>query len=74
MMQVPGATMVTVLPFIVQTGWVVELNVTARPDDAVAPTVNGASPNVFAANAPNVIVCAALAIVTDSTTTSGAGL
>ena len=42
--QVPPAMIVTVFPLTVQTAMVVETNVTARPDDAVALTVNGAAP------------------------------
>jgi hypothetical protein len=44
MVQVPVATSAIVRPFVppdVQTEVVVELKVTGRPDEAVAPTVTG---------------------------------
>jgi hypothetical protein len=44
MVQVPTATSVTVEPDTVQTGDVVEAKLTARPELAVALTVNGAVP------------------------------
>ena len=44
MLQVPPVTIVTVLPLTVQTVVVEEVKVTARPDDAVALTANGAAP------------------------------
>ena len=55
--------MVTVAPLTVHTAVVAETKVTAKPDDAVALTANGAAPYVLPASAPNVIVCAALATV-----------
>ena len=51
----------------------VAANCTARPDVAVAETVNAGSPNVLSASAPNAIVCAARSIVNDRST-SAAGL
>ncbi len=57
------ATNVTVSPETVQTVVVVEAKLSARPEDAVAEIVNGAAPNVWVGNAPNVIVCASFMIV-----------
>jgi hypothetical protein len=39
------------------------MKTTAKPEDAVALAAKGAAPYVLPANAPHVIVCAALAIV-----------
>ena len=44
MLQVPRATRVTVAPETVQADAVVEAKLTARPEDAVALTVNGVAP------------------------------
>lgn len=44
MVQVPAATRVTVVPDTVQTAEVVEAKLTARPEDAVPLTGNGAAP------------------------------
>jgi hypothetical protein len=44
MVQVPTACNVTVFPKTVQTELVCELKLTAKPDEAVALTVNGAVP------------------------------
>jgi hypothetical protein len=55
----PPATIVTVLPETVQTDVVVEAKLTARPELAVAVTVNGAVPELTSLGAPNVIVCVA---------------
>ena len=41
------------------------LKLTVRPDEAVALTLNGASPYVLLASAPKVMVCAAGATVND---------
>ena len=57
--QEPPATIVTVLPETVQTEVVVEAKLTARPELAVALTVNGAAPYVTSLSAPNAMVCAA---------------
>ncbi|HEY2970619.1 MAG TPA: hypothetical protein VGK75_19870 [Casimicrobiaceae bacterium] len=60
-MQVPAATIVTVVPLTVHTGVMSEMKLTVSPDDAVALTVNGAEPYVLFASAPKVIawlVCA----------------
>src|SRR5882757_5880054 len=46
MVQIPTATMVTVLPETVQTAVVVEVNVTGRPEEALAAMANGAAPTV----------------------------
>jgi len=54
---VPTETIVTMLPDRVQTGVVVEANVTASPEVAVAPMVNGPAPNVRPLSAANRIVC-----------------
>ena len=64
-MQVPTLTSVTVAPDIVQTGVVVDVNATAKADDAVAATVNGAPPKFLPASAANVMVCAPFAIAND---------
>src|SRR5258706_14329458 len=50
---------VTGLPLIV-AGPETMLKVTARPEEAVALTANGASPTVLSGSAPKVIVCASL--------------
>ena len=42
---VPAETRVTVAADTVQTPEVVEAKLTARPEEAVAPTANGAVPN-----------------------------
>jgi hypothetical protein len=63
MVQVPAALIVTVLPLTVHTVVVVDAKVTASPEEAVAFTVNGATPKVELATAPNVIVWLAFAIV-----------
>ena len=41
------------------------LKLTGRPDEAVALTANGASPNVLPASAPKVMVCVATPTVND---------
>ena len=64
-MQVPTVTKVTVAPDTVQTGVVVDVNATARADEAVAVTVNGATPKFLPASAANVMVCAPFAIAND---------
>ena len=56
MLQVPGATSVTVLPLTVQTAGVNEEKLTGRPDVAVAVMVNGRSPIVLLLNAPKAMV------------------
>ena len=71
-MQVPALTNVTVVPETVQTGVVVDVNTTARPDEAVADTGNGALPIVLPGSAANVIVCAPLATVNDWVTCGAA--
>jgi hypothetical protein len=60
---VPAALIATVLPLTVHTVGVVDAKVTASPEEAVASTVKGATPNAELAMAPNVIVWLALAIV-----------
>ena len=54
--QVPTATRVTVAPETVQTVEVVEAKLTARPDEAVALTANGAVPRARFERAPKVMV------------------
>lgn len=62
MVQVPTATMVTVVPLTRQTFVVCELKLTVKPEVAVALTVNGAVPNVLGPSAANVIVCGYCAV------------
>src|SRR4051794_20444786 len=60
MVQVPVDNRVMVVPagpFARQTVGVVVVNVTTRPDEAVAPTVSGDWASVFAVSAAKVIVC-----------------
>ena len=74
--QVPGAIRVMVCPLVpleVHTDGVVVENVTARPEDAVALTVNGDCVVVLSASVPNVIVWFAFDTVKDRVTL-GAGL
>ena len=71
--QVPGATIVTVLPVSVQAAVVVLLKATGRPELAVADTVNGGSPKALFASAAKVIVWLALPTV-KLRGTCGAGL
>ena len=54
MVQLPAPVMVTVVPETVQLP--LALKLTVKPELAVAFTVNGASPKVLLARAPNVIV------------------
>jgi len=56
MVQVPAAASVTVAPDVVHTAEVVEAKLTARPEEAVALTVNGAEPNALFESAPKVMV------------------
>jgi hypothetical protein len=56
MVQVPNATRVTVAPEAVQTDGVIAAKLTARPDEAVALTVNGAVPNAIFESALKLIV------------------
>ena len=58
--QIPAAVTVTVLLVSVQLP--LALNVTGRPDEAVALTVKGGSPYCLLPNGPNVIVCPVLVI------------
>lgn len=62
--QVPTVTSVTVDAETVQTLVVVEVNVTAKPEEAVAETVNGDAPNDLPDSAANVMVCVPLLITT----------
>ena len=55
-LQVPAATSVTVVPETVHTGAVCELKLTARPELAVAPTVNGGVPSARFESAPKVMI------------------
>ena len=54
--QVPTLTSVTVVPNTVQTGAVCELKPTAKSDDALALTANGAIPSTRLESAPKVMV------------------
>ena len=56
MLQVPMATMVTVAPETVQTLVVVEAKLTARPEEAVALTVNGVALKERFESVPKLIV------------------
>ena len=56
MEQVPAETNVTVVPFTVQTGVVVEAKLTVSPELAVALSVKGALPNAIASGCVKVIV------------------
>jgi hypothetical protein len=58
MVQVPTATSVTIAPDTVQKDGVVEAKLTARPEEAVAPTVNEPGSNDRFASAPKAIVWA----------------
>ncbi len=55
MVQVPGATKVTVEPETVQTAVVPEVNVTGKFELADADSANGAVPINFVGNAANVM-------------------
>lgn len=70
--QVPAVTSVTVTPATVQTGSVVDVKTTARPDDAVALTVKGAVPNAWLESAPKVMVWL-VALTVNFWLTKGAG-
>jgi hypothetical protein len=59
MVQVPTVTTLTVAPETVQTPVVVDAKLTGKPELADAFTANGATPNVWFANAANEIVCGA---------------
>jgi hypothetical protein len=54
--QEPPPAIVTVLPDTVQTAGVVEAKLTARPELAVALTVNGDTPYATPPSEPNAIV------------------
>jgi hypothetical protein len=56
MVQPPAPTIVTVVPETVQTLVVDDVNVTVRPELAVADTVNGGSPKFLPPSAPKLIV------------------
>jgi hypothetical protein len=63
MVQVPGATSVTVDPAVVQTAVVVDAKLTVKPEEAVALTPNGEVPNAWFDSVPKLIVW--LACVTE---------
>src|ERR1041385_1097658 len=63
MVQVPAPTMVTVVPETVQSAVMSDVNDTGSPEDAVALTVNGASPKVLPPSDPKLMVCAVPAMV-----------
>ena len=56
MVHVPTATSVTVAVETVQVAGVVEAKATGRPEEAVAPTANGAVPKAWFESAAKVIV------------------
>ena len=58
-MQEPAATSDRAEPLTVQTEGVLDENVTASPDDAVALRAGAATPRVWLAGWANVMVCAA---------------
>ena len=68
MAQRPAATSVTVLPETVQMVGVVEAKLTARPDEAVAVTVNGGVLSGTFGNGAKLMVCASLVMVKAWTT------
>lgn len=57
--QLPTLTKVSVVPLTVQTAGVVDANVIARPELAVALKAAGVTPNTWAAGAAKVMLCAA---------------
>ncbi len=63
MVQVPVVRSVTLVPETVHTAAVVELKLTARPEEAVAPMVTGESARVLLARAPKVMVWSPLLMV-----------
>lgn len=64
MVQVPTVTSVTDDAETVQMPVVVDVNATAKPEEAVAETVNDDAPNDLPDSAANVIVCVPLLITT----------
>jgi hypothetical protein len=74
--QVPSATIVTVLANTVQMPAVVDVNATASPDEAVAETVNGVVPNPLPESAAKEMDCAvnAAANTVNDCDTCGAAL
>jgi hypothetical protein len=56
MVHVPAATSVTVAPDTVHTDEVVEAKLTANPELALAPTVNGVAPNTWSNSPPKLMV------------------
>ena len=71
--QVPGATTETTIPKTVQTEGVFDVNVTERPELAVALIVKGEVPRVTLFRGPNVIVCAVWLVTVKGCVTGGAG-
>lgn len=61
MMQVPGATNVSVVPLTVHTEEVLELNCTAKPELAVADKADGVTPMVCALGCVKVMLWVACA-------------
>lgn len=61
MMQVPGATKVSVAPLTVHTEELLLVNSTVRPELAVADKVDGVTPMVCAVGCVKVMVCVACA-------------
>ena len=68
MLQLPAATSVSVLPLTVQTLDVVEVNVTGRPELALATSVGGAVPSVWLPGETKVMVCDPGATLNERTT------
>src|ERR1700733_567172 len=66
--QVPGATSVTVTPRTVQNSGLLEVNVTVRPEVAVALSGGTDCPIVTLLSGPNVIVCGSATTVEPNST------
>ena len=63
MMQVPGATRVSVLPLTVHTDDVLEVNCTAKPEVAVAESAEGVLPKVWSPGEVKLMLCVACTTV-----------
>jgi hypothetical protein len=61
--QVPGVIKYTVLPNKLQTAVVIDVNATAKPDEAVADKVNVGSAIVLSESGAKVMVCGCNAAV-----------
>jgi hypothetical protein len=60
MVHPPSSNSVTVSPATLQVAGVADAKLTAKPDDAVADTVNGGVPILRLGSGANVMVCASL--------------